>query len=115
MYSRHHQPRLARCTVTGAGDALDVSATLSRDGRTLVLQAVNPTDRAVPAEVRLSGYAPGKTEARVTELSGELEATNSAARPGAVVPRDRQWSHGLKDGRASYSFPPRSVTVITWE
>jgi Alpha-L-arabinofuranosidase C-terminal domain/Alpha-L-arabinofuranosidase 1 domain len=115
LYSRHYQPRLARCTVTGAGDALDVSATLSQDSTTLVLQAVNPTDRPVPAEIRLSGYIPGKTDARVIELSGEPEATNSAVRPAAVVPRGRRWSHGLSDGKASYTFPPHSVTMITWE
>jgi len=115
LYSRHYQPRLARCTVTGAGDALDVNAKLSRDGKTLVLQAVNPTDRPVPAEIRLSGYAPRKNEARVTELSGDLAATNSAARPRAVVPKDRQWSHGLQNGGTSYTFPSHSVTVISWE
>jgi alpha-L-arabinofuranosidase len=115
LYSRHYQPRLARCTVTGVGDALDVNAKLSPDGKTLVLQAVNPTDRPVPAEIRLSGHAPRKNEARVTELSGELAATNSVGQPRAVVPKDRQWSHGLQNGGTSYTFPPHSVTVISWE
>jgi alpha-L-arabinofuranosidase len=101
--------------VTGAKDTLDVNAKLSKDGKALVLQAVNPTDRSVPAEIRLSGYKPAKTEAQVTELSGALEAANSAAQPRAVEPRDRKWTHGLKDGIVSYSFPPRSVTIIQWD
>jgi alpha-L-arabinofuranosidase len=127
LFSRHYQPRLVRCRVTGAGGApggsggaspltlLDVNAKRSQDGKTLVLQAVNPTGRPVPAEIRLSGYGPSKNEAQVTELSGALAAKNTAARPAAVVPQERRWPHGLKDGKASYTFPPCSVTVIKWE
>jgi Alpha-L-arabinofuranosidase C-terminal domain len=115
MLSRRYQPRLVESRVTGADGALDVTAKLSEDGKKLVLQLVNPTDQAVSAEVRLTGYAPGKDEGRVTELSGELAARNSAAQPRAVVPQERRWSHGLKDGKTTYSFPPRSVTVIEWE
>jgi alpha-L-arabinofuranosidase len=115
LFSRHYQPRLVETRVTGVEGALDVNAKLSADGKKLVLQAVNPTDQPVPAEIRLSGYAPGKDEARVTELSGELAARNSAAQPRAVLPQERRWTHGLKEGKARCSFPPRSVTIIEWE
>jgi hypothetical protein len=115
MYSRHHQPQVVHCKVTGVKDTLDVNAKLSKDGKTLVLQAVNPTDRPVPAEIRLSGYSPTKADAQVTELSAALDATNSAAQPDAVVPHDRRWTHGMKNGMSSYSFPPHSVTIITCE
>jgi hypothetical protein len=115
LFSRSYQPRLVESRVTGAENALDVTVKRSEDGKKLVLQAVNPTDRPVPAEIRLSGYQPGRDEARVTELSGDLAARNTAVQPKAIVPQDRRWTHGLKDGKASYSFPPRSVTVIEWE
>ena len=68
----------------------------------------------MPAEIKLSGYTPRAAEARVTELSGPLDAKNSAAAPQAVVPQERRWAHGLKDGMATYTFPPRSVTIIQW-
>jgi hypothetical protein len=115
LFARHYQPQLVPCRVTGAGDALDVNAKLSKDGKTLVLQVVNPTDRSVPAEIRLSGYDPKKNEAQVAELSGSLPAKNSADRPRSVVPQDRRWVHALKDGKATYSFPPYSVTIIQWQ
>jgi hypothetical protein len=51
----------------------------------------------------------------VIELSGPLAATNTASQPKAVVPQERGWSHKLRDGKAAYSFPPRSITVIRWE
>jgi alpha-L-arabinofuranosidase len=106
---------LVDCQVTGVKDTLDVNATLSKDGQTLVLKAVNPSDKAVPAEIHLAGYAPEKQMARVAELSGPLDARNTAAQPKAIVPQERAWQHGLKDGKASYNFPPRSVTIIKWE
>ena len=52
MFARHYQPRLVQCKVTDATDTLDVNATLSQDGKTLVLQAVNP--RTGPCRPKLS-------------------------------------------------------------
>jgi hypothetical protein len=114
LFSRHYQPQAVPCRLTGT-DAIDVTVKLSKDGKTLVLHVVNPTDRAVPAEIALSGYAPTKKEARVVELAGPLTATNTAVRPKAVVPQERRWEHDQKGGKAVYEFPPHSVTVITWE
>jgi hypothetical protein len=115
MFSRNYLPKSVPCHVSGADDRLDVNAKRSEDGRTLIVQAVNPSDQAVPAEIHLVGFVPGKKAAQVTELSGPLTAKNTAARPRAVVPQDRQWQHGLKDGRATCSFAPRSITIIKWE
>jgi hypothetical protein len=115
LFSRNYLPQLVECQVTGGKDTLDVNATLSKDGRTLVLKAVNPTDRAVSAEIHLAGYVPEKKTARVAELSGPLDARNTAAHPRAIVPQERDWQHGVEDGKASYSFPPRSITIIKWE
>ncbi len=115
MFSRHYQPRFVECRVTGAKDTLDVNAKLSQDGKSLLLQAVNPTDQPVPAEIVLSGFAPKTNEAQVTELSGTLAAANMAKHPNAIVPHEHHWKHGVKDGHASYTFPPRSITMVKWE
>lgn len=115
MFSRHYQPRLVECRVTGAKDALDVNATLSRDGKTLLLQAVNPTDQPVSAELVLSGFTPKANEGKVTELSGTLAAANTADHPNAITPRDHKWQPNMNNGAGSYTFPPRSVTMIKWE
>jgi alpha-L-arabinofuranosidase len=115
LFSRHYQPQHVPCQVTAPNDTIDVTAQRSKDGKTLVLYVVNPTDQAVPAEIALSGYTPAKKEARVVELAGPLTAANTAARPGAIVPRERRWAHELNGGKAAHSFAPHSVTVITWE
>jgi hypothetical protein len=114
MFSRNYLPQSVQCSVTGA-ESLDVVATRSEDGKTLVLQAVNPTDRAVSAKIHLAGFVPGKPVAQVTELSGPLEANNTASQPKTIVSESRQWKHDIRDGNAAYSFPPYSVTVLRLE
>ena len=115
LFSRHYQPQQVPRRVQAPKDTIDVTAERSKDGKTLVLRVVNPTDQPVPAEIVLSGYTPAKKEVRVVELAGPLTATNTAARPRAIVPQERRWAHERNDGKAAYSFAPRSVTVITWE
>lgn len=107
-----YQPHLVPCRVSGAGAALAVTAKRSEDDKTLVLQAVNPTDQPVPTAIQLAGYTPQKSDAQVTELTGALTARNTAAQPASITPQRRPWPHGLKDGKTSYTFPPHSITII---
>jgi hypothetical protein len=112
MFSRNYQPLLVSCQAAAPPDTLDVNAKRSEDGRTLVLQAVNPTDQALEARIHLTGFAPRKPAAQVTELSGPLEAVNTAAQTNAIVPVSRAWRHRLNHGETRYTFPPYSITVL---
>jgi hypothetical protein len=115
MFSRNYLPQSVPCQVNAASDSLDVNAKRSADGRTLALQAVNLTDQAILAQIQLTGFAPRKRWAQVTELSGPLAIENTADQPNTIVPKHRQWQHGLKDGSSSYTFPPHSVNVLRFE
>jgi hypothetical protein len=115
MFSRDYVPSQVYCQVTGAGTALDVNAKRSADGRTLVLQAVNPTDQTVATRLILAGFAPAGPTAAVTELAGPLDAVNTAARPDAILPQTRLWRHAIENGKTGYAFPPRSVTLLRFE
>ena len=81
----------------------------------LVLQAVNPTDEAVAARIHLDGFVPMIPVVEVSELSGALDAHNTAEQPRAIVPQLRSWKHALDNGETPYTFPLRSVTVLRWE
>jgi len=115
MFSRNYLPRLVHCQVSAPKDTLDVNAKCSADGRELLLQAVNPSDQALSAHIAVAGFVPRKPTAQVAELSGPLDAVNTAAHPEGLVPRQGEWRHSLKDGQARYTFPPRSVTVLRWQ
>jgi alpha-L-arabinofuranosidase len=115
MFSRDYLPLSVQCQVTAPQETLDASAERSADSQTLVLHTVNPTDMVINAQIHLAGFTPRKPVARVAELSGPLESRNTVGQPDAIVPRQREWQHGLKDGGTAYTFPPHSVNVLRFE
>ena len=115
MARKNFQPLLVRAEVRGRAETLSVNAKRSEDGKTLVLQVVNWGEEPRPTRVEVDGFSPSKPEAAVEELSGPLDAVNTAEEPARVAPRSTEWTHGMAQGRASYAFPPRSFTVIRFE
>jgi hypothetical protein len=115
ILSRNYLPRLIEARVTGEKNALDVTATRSENGRILVLHVVNPTEKAESAQIHLAGFVPRQAVAQVTELAAPLRAVNTSAQPNIVETHSREWQHEIKDGKASYTLPPCSITVIRFE
>ncbi len=110
MISRNHQPLVVKsdCPMRD----LDVSATKSEDGRTLVLQVVNVSEKAVTLPLKIAGFIPVHSGAQVLTLEGRLDARNTADNPGAIQPTSVAWQHGLKDGESKVTFPGYSFTII---
>jgi hypothetical protein len=121
MFSHTRLAQVVKCevTVVGANNhspvPLEVTATRSADGKALALQAVNPADKPVSAQIHVEGFVPTQPTARVLELSGSLDTVNTAARSTAITPRQMQWQHAVKDGSTTYTFPPHSVLVLSFE
>ncbi len=112
MISQNYQPLVVNSEIQNlTGRNLDVSATRSEDGRTLVLQVVNVGDQPIPANLSVGGFAPIRSVARVQTLAGSLSARNTASHRG-IAPAQTNWKHRLKEGAASYTFPAHSFTVI---
>jgi len=110
MISRNYEPLVVK-SESPAGD-LDVSATKSADGKTLVLQVVNVGEAAATVRLKISGFVPEMSVAQVLTLAGALAAQNTATTPAAILPEATQWKHGLKNGETRVTFPARSFTVI---
>jgi len=115
MVSAYYQPKLVHCDVVDETRRLDVTATVSEDSHTLVLQVINPTDAFVTSQVQLKGFAPRQKLAKGIELSGPLAAVNTAVQPKAIAPQQREWQHTLGTGPSSYTFPPHSITMLRVE
>jgi hypothetical protein len=115
MISRNYQPLLAPTEVTAANTQLDVSATRSEDGKTLVLQVVNVGNQPQPAAIRLEGFTPSQATAAVEELTGPLDAVNTADNPKHITPKSEKWRHGFSENQVKRVFPPLSFTVIRFE
>jgi hypothetical protein len=115
MIARHFQPRVVDASVTGDDGDLDVTATRSDDGATLVLQVANLGEKPRSSRIALEGFAPARPAARLEELVGPLDATNPAEDPTRITPRQAEWRPTFVDGAARYTFPPHSFTVLRFE
>lgn len=115
MVSHHYLPVLVETEVQGADGQLDANAKRSEDGRKLVLQVVNLSDRPSPARIHLDGFVPSKSAAAVEELTGPLDAVNTAEAPRRIQPRRVRWRLLSAPGEVRYTFPPHSFTVLQWE
>lgn len=115
MISRNYQPQSVECQVTCAKDTLDATARRSEDGKTLVIQAVNPTDQPIVATLAIDKFTPSNPTASILLLSGPLDSRNTAAQPQAIAPQQQEWKHNLTNGETRYTFPPFSLTVMRWE
>ncbi len=110
MISRHVQSRVVDVAVNGSSGALDVVATRSADGATLVVQVANAGGQPQPCRIELEGFTPTKPAAKFEELTGPLDARNTADEPARIKPRAGEWRHG-----ASYTFAPHSFTTLRFE
>lgn len=112
MLSSHYEPRVVRCDVSDAGKSLDVLATLSADGKTLVLQVTNPGEQQISTTISVSGFVLTARQMKVTELAGAATAINMAQNTKAITPRETEAPYGAGDEPAKYSFQPHSFTII---
>jgi hypothetical protein len=94
---------------------LDISATTDDNRKILVLRVVNVGDDPVPARIALDGFVPSNPSVRITELSGDPMAVNTAEKPDNIAAKDTSRPHGFKDGAAKYTFPASSFTVMRFE
>jgi len=115
LFSNYYEPNLVASTVQSPGDVLDVTATKSTDGKTLVLRVVNISGEPIPTTINLAGFRRSKPNVIGTKLSGELDDENAAEQPDELVPVSVQWSLKPSVSQTSYSFDPYSVTILVFQ
>jgi alpha-L-arabinofuranosidase len=112
MVSRNYLPLCVKTDATSPGNALDATALLSEDSKTLTLQVVNTGKVPLPTRIELTGFVPRKAIAHATVLTGDWEAINTPEQPDLVKPVESEWRHDLKGGTSARTFPPYSFTVL---
>ena len=118
LYATHAgtRPLKIHCNADLRGDpALDISATLSEDGRRIALFAVNPTTEPQSRRLDLSALAPLDQRVQVWTLAdtlraGERDAANSWRQPDRI--RTEPGNAAIGGAKLAYCFPPLSLTVL---
>lgn len=95
--------------------APDVSATLSDDGKTMTLFAVNAGTDAMTRPLDLTAFGETPREVAVWTLTdqdgtGEPDATNAFTRTDRVAPVESRLT--VTAGKVDYRFPALSLTVV---
>jgi alpha-L-arabinofuranosidase len=110
MAAENHLPSRVESETTSPDSDLDVTATRSKDGKTLVIKVVNVGVSPHTASVRLEGSRVPAPHAEVWKLTGTLKSVNLPALPERVRSHRSQF-----DGAASqfeYTFPAHSYTIL---
>ena len=115
MMAHNDLPVVVKSEVDAPDHGLDVCATRSDDGKTLVLQMVNMSEQPIIVRLQLAGFTPRQPWARVEELAAPLASRNTAQNPKQTQTVFKAWPHGLTNGTALYPSPPCSFTVIRFE
>ncbi|MEO3403533.1 alpha-L-arabinofuranosidase C-terminal domain-containing protein [Mucilaginibacter sp. CAU 1740] len=107
MASANHLPLNIAATAKGK---IDVSATLSEDGKQLILHIVNPTEQPVPAKIDLHNFEKRNAQVTITQLAGKLKDVDTVAKPAAIIPKTTKVL--LPDNAINYTLPATSYTII---
>jgi alpha-L-arabinofuranosidase len=112
MVSRNYLPLCVKTETTSPDNALDATATLSEDGKSLTLQVVNTGKLPLPTRIQLTGFVPRKATAHATMLAGDWDAINTPEQPNHVKPSESDWHPEFSNGVATRTFPSYSITVL---
>jgi alpha-L-arabinofuranosidase len=107
MQAEQHLPLRVQTDVDGP---LDVTATRSEDGRTLMLHVVNTGSDALPTNLELTGFEGRKAETEVFVISGALNSRNTPQEPEKYKSTTSKII--LNGNVPDYNFPAHSYTIM---
>ena len=105
-----------RWGIIGPGNIARQFATCLPHADTAVLTAVGSRSKD-KAQAFATEFGAAQAYGSYEELAADPDAVNTASQPEQVLPRNSVWTHSLKDGqgRAQYTFPAHSFTVMVLE
>jgi alpha-L-arabinofuranosidase len=110
MAAANYAPNRVDSSVKSADDTLDVTATKSEDGRTLIVRVVNVNPRSHRASIQIDGITGINKAADVWTLSGALTDRNLPTQPEKVRSVKSQFSGAGNE--FEYEFAPYSYTIL---
>jgi hypothetical protein len=110
MMSRNRLANVVQANCTDPN--LDVTATASADGKSIALQVVNSGDTPKSVRIKFAGREI-LILLKISELTGALNAVNTAAALETIKPSEHLVEHGVLFDN-NYTFAPHSFTVLSF-
>ncbi len=111
LYRDHFQPKRVEHRATGG---LDVMATTSDDGKTLVLKVVNASGKPITARIALGEFTP-KTAKGWVVTAANVKERNTLDKPDHIAPKSVAiggFNAGSPQSKLMHTFPRISVSVL---
>jgi len=108
MASANHLPLLVSSTTLLAG--LNMTATKSETGDTLILHVVNTSSTAKKPVISINGFNSTYCKVETTTLSGTLNAVNTPTNPENIKPITASFETSIDS--FTYSFPAYSYSIL---
>ncbi|MCC9600704.1 DUF1080 domain-containing protein [Stieleria sp. JC731] len=117
MVSEAYQPWVVKSNLRSLDnkptpETLDVVATTSKDGQSVVIRLVNRGQTALPVDLNISGLKPQKSDAKIVTLAAELNAHNTADNPNHVQPQKRKVAIDARSASTRFELPPYSYSTV---
>ena len=109
LWRESYQPK--RLAVQGPDKALNVTAAISLDGKTVTFKAVNTGGDAVDVNVAIDGLRNIGSAAMQVIAPGSENARNTLNEPEEIKPAEAQVT--VKGKKVAFSMPALSVGVVT--
>jgi len=110
MASANHQPLTVNSSIENGPETLDVTATIAKDGKQLVLHIANTGENVLPIHLDIRDFG-SINMAKAVILSGNLTDVNTPEEPEKIVPTE-QWIKKTKKQR--YEVIPYSYTILVF-
>jgi len=110
MAAKNHEPLRIFNSVEGD---LDVTATRSEKGNTLVMHIVNTSTNATKTSVVLTGFSDLKHIINIYTLSGDPKAVNTPEEPEKIITKET--SMQITGNTLDCAFPANSYTILRFE
>ena len=108
--TKAHLGQTSVATETGAGGAMELSMSASRDGKDLTVTLVNPKpDTGIGVTCSIAGGSATGATARVLQAS-DMNAANTFAEPNNILPKPLRVS--AQAGTLTAELPPLSVATV---
>ena len=110
MAARHYRPYRLKSHISCPNDELDVTATKSKSGDTIVLKVVNIGESSRRTMIKIEGIDSIAPMAKTVVLTGDLRAIDTADNPHCIAPVEGF----IEDASTAftYTFEGYSYTVI---
>jgi len=115
MAAKYDATYLLNVTGLDGNAKIDVSASKSEDGNTVVVKIVNPENEPYTVKIDIPGISNQANSLTILEMNGNLNDANTAGSPNNITPTETYIENAMEEDSMIYSLAPYSYTILKYD